>query len=98
MLYKKGDRVVVRPDLNGNDTYHMSDQDMWNVATEEMVALAGRVVTISHVGRQYEVEEDPCGWDWTDEMFIGLESGLDDDWDAPANTTDYDAFFGKEPT
>lgn len=78
MLYKVGDRVRVRYDLNSYDSYHMvDDPNECNDAVEEMVRLAGEVVTISEQRHgQYRIAE--CGFNWTDEMFEGLENTDDD--------------------
>ena len=80
--YSVGDRVVVRPDLNLDDDYRMffwdgtPDKEDTNCAVSEMVRRAGQVVTIERAecGSHYRIEEDT--WNWTDEMFLGLEEEL----------------------
>lgn len=66
MKYKVGDRVRVRSDLKEIDDYRV-----YGIGTNsEMVRMAGKVVTISHVGSSsYRIEE--YGYLWTDEMFEG---------------------------
>ncbi len=73
--YKPGDRVVVRPDLRGGILYKMLDgSGESNDATEEMIELADKVVTIVETNRQYRI--DGSCYNWTDEMFLGLESDV----------------------
>lgn len=72
--YKVGDRVVVRTDLIAHRTYYMEGRTNGDSVTEQMNELAGQVVTISRVGEKYRVEEDSHSFNWTDGMFIGLES------------------------
>ena len=80
--YSVGDRVVVRPDLNLDDDYSMffpdgtPNEDDSNCAVSDMVRLAGKVVTIERAkcGSHYRVEEST--WNWTDEMFLGLEEEI----------------------
>ena len=72
LKYNIGDKVIVRPDLNVDDTYSMFDSPNVNVATAPMVALAGKTVTIFEISfGQYMVEEYENVY-WTDEMFVGL--------------------------
>ena len=78
--YSVGDRVIVRPDLNLDDDYCMffwdgtRNEEDSNCAVSDMVRLAGSVVTIERAeyGSHYLVEEST--WNWTDEMFLGLEA------------------------
>lgn len=73
MRYQVGDRVVVRHDLKEGKRYYMGDGDSCDVATSEMVELAGQTVTIcERPGGKYHIKE--CRWYWTDDMFEGLES------------------------
>ena len=77
--YSVGDRVVVRPDLNLDDYYCMflpdgtPDEDDNNCAVSDMVRLAGEVVTIKRANHGCHYLVDECPWNWTDEMFLGLE-------------------------
>ncbi|MGN0655230.1 MAG: hypothetical protein ACI4KR_00410 [Ruminiclostridium sp.] len=77
MLYKAGDKVLVKPDLNLEDEYYMSDKSEYDYVSEEMLEYAGKVVTISEAyDFGYHIEEladdDDDEWIWTDEMFAGL--------------------------
>jgi hypothetical protein len=73
--YKPGDRVVVRPDLRGGVLYKMLDSSgESNDATEEMIELADKVVTIVATNGQYRIYGS--SFNWTDEMFLGLESNV----------------------
>lgn len=77
MKYKVGDKVVVREDLRRNREYSMeSDIDNSNTATDEMVKLRGKVVTITDVSEngQYVInnQEGRFSFLWTDEMFKGV--------------------------
>lgn len=67
MKYKVGDKVRIRSDLKEIDDYRV-----YGIGTNsEMVGMAGKVVTISHVGSSsYRIEE--YGYLWTDKMFEGL--------------------------
>lgn len=62
--------VRVRPDLKRNTRYFMKSGGQSNVATQEMVDMAGMIVNAYKFGSQYRVEEDPNGYYWTDEMFL----------------------------
>lgn len=78
-LYKVGDRVVVRSDLVLNERYHMLNADGHRIPESdtfitEMTKHLGGVVTIKSINStcgKYRIKE--CGWNWTDEMFAGLE-------------------------
>lgn len=73
MRYQVGDRVVVRHDLEESKRYYMNDSESCDVATREMVELAGQTVTISEIPHgKYYIKG--CRWYWTDDMFEGLES------------------------
>ena len=62
--------VRVRPDLKRNTRYFMKSGYESNVATREMIAMAGMIVHAHRWGGQYYVKEDKCGYNWTDEMFL----------------------------
>ena len=75
MSYSVGDRVIVRADLNQDTGYWMHDESDYWYATANMLANAGKVVTISECreGCCYFVEGGNDKEDWyTDEMFSGL--------------------------
>lgn len=64
MKYKVGDKVRIREDLVTGGSYGGS------VAVDDMIDMAGSVVTIESVGSiGYYIEEDPDDYCWTDEMF-----------------------------
>ena len=74
--YKAGDKVFVRKDLSSETRYSMIDPKTGvkladDIATEEMIELSGKVVTISKVTEwgKYWIKEMGCNW--TDEMFSG---------------------------
>ena len=62
--------VRVRPDLKRGVRYFMKNGHESNVATQEMVAMAGMVVHANKFGGQYHVEEDENYYNWTDDMFV----------------------------
>lgn len=62
--------VRIRPDLKRFTQYFMKSGLGANVATKEMVNMAGMVVHAYKFGHQYHVEEDKGGCYWTDEMFL----------------------------
>ena len=68
--YKPEDAVFVRPDLKRGLCYWMRsgvNENKQNlVALGDMLDLVGKMVHI------YYIKEDPGGWCWTDEMFVGL--------------------------
>ena len=74
--YSVGDRVIVRSDLK-EGTYYMrsgsSSRPIADYVIDNMLALAGSIVTIKSVNRnnsgKYRIEEFDCNW--TDEMFAG---------------------------
>ena len=74
MIYKKGDRVIVRPDLNTMVQYEdFNDPSVIDVATTEMCKLRGTMVTIrdAYYDRgKYEVKEDDGAFWWVDGMFL----------------------------
>lgn len=85
LLYKPGDLVRVRPDLNLKSRYSMKSgkRDKYgqypsDVATEDMCKLAGQVINIEkyidlQVGRKYYARTRY----WTDEMFVGSADGVE---------------------
>lgn len=74
-LYKKGDLVLVREDLQEDERYAMSNGER-DCATLHMTTFRGRIVTIANVQDYgYRIEEDNGQWNWTDEMF-SLENNL----------------------
>ena len=62
--------VRVRPDLKRARRYFMKSGGESNVATQEMVDMAGMIVNAHRWGGQYLVEEDDNKYNWTDEMFL----------------------------
>ena len=75
MLYKVGDVVVVRSDLQRETFYYMlPEEEYYNIATSEMVALAGMELPITDIVRGQYILGTNDGFDflWTDEMFSGL--------------------------
>jgi hypothetical protein len=72
---KVGDRVVIKPDLSVDDNYPCG-------VTDEMVALAGQVVTVSEIistEANYQIvkiEEDEYGFSWSTPMLTGLAGGF----------------------
>ena len=78
MKYKVGDRVVVKEDLRKHGKYFMeSGIDNSNTATDEMVKLRGKVVTITDISGngQYVINNQKGRFSflWTDEMFEGVK-------------------------
>ena len=83
-MYKPGDQVRVRPDLNLKDRYQMQsgEKDQYgqypsDVATEDMCKLAGQVINVEKyidlaVGRKYFARNRY----WVDEMFSGFADDL----------------------
>ena len=78
LLYKVGDKVMVRKDIQEHDHCHMvscteSPGYRGIYVNSEMADRAGEIVTIRAIaedgncGYKYIIEED--GWSWTDEMF-----------------------------
>lgn len=78
LLYKVGDKVMVRKDIQEDDYCHMVSctespgyEGMY--VNSDMEAKAGKIVTIEDIiedmncGYKYRIKGDP--WSWTDEMF-----------------------------
>lgn len=84
LLYKPGELVRVRPDLNLMDRYSMrsGEKDQYgeypsDVAAADMCKLAGQVINIEKyidlaVGRKYYARQRY----WVDEMFLGPADGV----------------------
>lgn len=77
LMYKPGDKVMVRPDLSCREIYRMrsgrySGDYTYNVV-DQMADQAGKVLTIlgpRDGGAGYSLEEFDYGW--TDEMFVPI--------------------------
>lgn len=73
--YQVGDKVIVRSDISLDAFYSMEDNLFSDIIVEEMVALAGKTVTIGEIYKPYcdefcyKILEDAGDWNWTDEMF-----------------------------
>lgn len=77
LMYKPGDKVMIRPDLNCREIYRMRsgryNGDYTYNVIDPMADQAGKVFTIhgpSDRGSGYSLEE--FGYGWTDEMFIPI--------------------------
>ncbi|MEE0545649.1 MAG: hypothetical protein UC771_14480 [Faecalibacterium sp.] len=77
LMYKPGDKVMVRQDLNCSEIYRMRsgryDGEYTYNAIDQMVDQAGEVFTIKGPRdgeRGYTLNE--IGYGWTDEMFISI--------------------------
>lgn len=77
LMYKPGDKVMVRPDLNCREVYRMRsgryNGDFTYNVVDQMADQAGKVLTIlgpRDEGAGYSLEEFDYGW--TDEMFISI--------------------------
>lgn len=72
MLYEVGDKVTVRNDLEEKKYGNSYDVVPKCSATEQMVAMAGKTVTISEIDetwQRYEIAEDEYHFCWVDDMF-----------------------------
>lgn len=77
LMYKPGDKVMVRQDLNCREVYRMRsgryNGDFTYNVVDQMADQAGKVLTIlgpRDGGAGYSLEEFDYGW--TDEMFISI--------------------------
>lgn len=77
LMYKPGDKVMIRPDLNCREVYRMRsgryNGDFTYNVVDQMVDQAGKVFTIQGPrdgGDGYTLNE--IGYGWTDEMFISI--------------------------
>jgi hypothetical protein len=70
MLFKVGQRVMVRPDLKYQRRYKNISNDEGDIVTGQMYELKGKQVTISSISTmgKYRIEEE-SSW-WTEEMFV----------------------------
>lgn len=92
---QKGDRVVVRSDLEARARYSMRDENgifmasMTIDATPDMCRFRGKKVTIDRVCGNgfYFIKQDNNAWYWTDGMFEEYPKPLDVDPEA------WDSFF-----
>lgn len=74
-----GQKVRVRPDLEEDVSYDTEGGLNYDIATEEMVAFAGIIVTVRHSldnPLEYTVEEDEENWGWTYDMFIPITARI----------------------
>lgn len=94
-LYKPGDKVIVRQDLNEGTAYYMSmpNDRIGTYAVDEMLEFAGRTVTIVEMNSfdRYHIAEDDQIWNWADGMFICLEP--EDEYIDPADFSDVAALL-----
>ena len=85
MLYKPGDVVHVREDLeNGKhyDNFTESIESGGNnsiIVVPKMLDFAGRNVTIEKAEWMYRIAEDEDDFWWTDDMFTGLACNVEFD-------------------
>lgn len=77
LMYKPGDKVMIRSDLNCNEVYRMRSGSYNGEYTYNVINLmadqAGKIFTIQGLrdgGRGYTLNE--IGFGWTDEMFISI--------------------------
>ena len=59
--------VRVRPDLKRSTRYFMKNGYESNVATQEMVGMAGMAVHAYEFGTPYHVETQKYYYNWTDQ-------------------------------
>lgn len=80
-LYHNGDVVVIRDDLDSNETYKMISGIRSGVCQSvalKMEEMSGQAVTISGTfSGQYKIEEDDGEYLWTDEMFSGYAKEIE---------------------
>ena len=82
MKYKVGDKVKIREDLNGDISYKSENNSRSGyLAVHEMLLNKGKNVTITETVKynidHYKIKEDNGKWKWTDEMFEGLVSEVE---------------------
>ena len=77
LMYKPGDKVMIRPDLSCREIYCMRsgrhNGDYTYNVVDQMADQAGKVFTIQSPRdgeRGYTLNE--IGYGWTDEMFISI--------------------------
>ncbi len=81
MMYKPGDKVVVRSDLSSGTYYHMTSGETIGCSVRpglrRVDQFKGKIVTIDRRntrGAGYRVLEDSFGYTWADEMFEPVSS------------------------
>lgn len=75
MKYKVGDKVRVKANLSAEGWYDSSENGERNVAVDEMLELAGKIVEISQADDQYTIKD--YGFNWVDTMFEPIEEDFD---------------------
>ena len=94
-LYKPGDKVIVRQDLDEVTAYYMAtpDDKLGTYAVDEMLEFAGRTVTIFGMNPfdRYYIVEDNQMWSWSDAMFICIEP--EDEYIDPVDFSDIAALL-----
>lgn len=72
-MFKSGDKVRVRKDLNTEDKYYTEDKCFVDMATKEMLQYRGKEVTIAqeseYIPKAYLIYEDKKVWLWVYDMF-----------------------------
>jgi hypothetical protein len=78
LLYKVGDKVLVRNDLKIDECYGSISNNAHNTFVPAMEHLKGKIVTISHVASsgQYKIKEFCEGCNWVEEMFESMNITL----------------------
>lgn len=72
MLYKPGDKVVVRSDLVPGNEYAMRGKTVGytDIFVDQMLPMCGKIATIEKVSNDgYQIKE--FDFNWTDDMFEG---------------------------
>lgn len=89
LMYKPGDKVIVREDLSLHIKYGDETGRNEIEVNNDMVSLAGQEVTISYVVCDYEYRIKEDCWHWRYEMFAPPESIKD----LTVDESDWSGFF-----
>lgn len=61
MLFRVGDKVKIKDNIKQGRYYNISN-DQHDLITEDMMCMAGKIVTISQVFSKYHIEEFYNNW------------------------------------
>jgi len=72
-MFKIGEKVKVKENLNTEDKYYTERKNFVDVATHDMLKLRGQEVTIAgeelSIPGAYRIQEDGKVWLWVYDMF-----------------------------
>lgn len=90
MLYKPGDTVIIRSDLQLGATYYSADGNSCDNVVDDMIELAGKTVEIKSTTTHGKYRLSGNDYNWVDGMFADL---IGDDNQLEVDDADMSDFF-----